>query len=94
MINSFIIELGHISLISALVLSIFQFSMVFIKIDTKYSFIPIIPKLVFLTTAFSFFVLVLSFILSDFSLDLVSKFSHTSKPLIYKISGAWANHEG
>ena len=94
MINSFVIELGHISLISALVLSIFQFSMVFIKIDTKYSFIPIIPKLVFLTTAFSFFVLVLSFILSDFSLDLVSKFSHTSKPLIYKISGAWANHEG
>ena len=92
--NNFIIELGHISLISALVLSFFQFSILFVKTEKKFIFIPAIPKLVFLTTAFSFFILLFSFIVSDFSLDLVAKFSHTSKPLIYKISGTWANHEG
>ena len=92
--NSFIIELGHISLISALVLSFIQFSILFVKIENNFIFIPAIPKLVFLTTAFSFFVLLYSFIVSDFSVDLVTKFSHTSKPLIYKISGTWANHEG
>ena len=92
--NNFIIELGHISLISALVLSFFQFSILFVKAEKNFIFIPAIPKLVFLTTAFSFFILLFSFIVSDFSLDLVAKFSHTSKPLIYKISGTWANHEG
>ena len=31
---------------------------------------------------------------SDFSLRLVVENSHTLKPLIYKISGVWGNHEG
>jgi cytochrome c-type biogenesis protein CcmF len=35
-----------------------------------------------------------AFVLSDFSLALTAKNSHTSKPLLYKISGIWANHEG
>ena len=50
--------------------------------------------LVFSTTLFSFLTLIYAFLVSDFSVDLVSKFSHSSKPLIYKISGTWANHEG
>ena len=48
----------------------------------------------FSTTLFSFLTLIYAFLVSDFSVDLVSKFSHSSKPLIYKISGTWANHEG
>ncbi len=31
---------------------------------------------------------------SDFSLALVAAHSHSAKPLIYKISGSWGNHEG
>ena len=31
---------------------------------------------------------------SDFSLRLVTLNSHSLKPLIYKISGTWGNHEG
>ena len=34
------------------------------------------------------------FVTSDFSIALVANNSHTAKPLIYKISGVWGNHEG
>ena len=86
--------MGHIALVSALVLSVYQFVIVFFKNEKNYIFIPNIPVLVFLTTLFSFLTLIYAFLVSDFSVDLVSKFSHSSKPLIYKISGTWANHEG
>ena len=42
----------------------------------------------------SFLALVISFIISDFSNETVFNNSHTTKPLFYKISGAWGNHEG
>ncbi len=42
----------------------------------------------------SFLILEYAFINSEFSLDLVVNNSHTTKPLIYKISGLWGNHEG
>ena len=41
-----------------------------------------------------FFILVSAFITSDFSLITVYQNSHTLKPLLYKISGTWGNHEG
>jgi len=42
----------------------------------------------------SFLSLILSFVNSDFSNETVFNNSHTSKPLFYKISGTWGNHEG
>ena len=42
----------------------------------------------------SFLGLVFSFVYSDFSNETVFNNSHTSKPLFYKISGTWGNHEG
>ena len=42
----------------------------------------------------SFLILVAAFIVSDFSLISVYQNSHTLKPLLYKISGTWGNHEG
>ncbi len=42
----------------------------------------------------SFLSLVLSFVFSDFSNETVFNNSHTTKPLFYKISGTWGNHEG
>ncbi|MAP94102.1 MAG: heme lyase NrfEFG subunit NrfE [Ponticaulis sp.] len=47
---------------------------------------------VFLATAFA--LLASLFLESDFSVALVANYSHTSKPLLYKLSGAWGNHEG
>ncbi len=48
--------------------------------------------LVFVALAFG--ILTYAFVVSDFSIALVANHSHTSKPLIYKISGVWGNHEG
>ena len=42
----------------------------------------------------SFVSLIISFINSDFSNETVFNNSHTTKPLFYKISGTWGNHEG
>ncbi|HEX6101705.1 MAG TPA: cytochrome c biogenesis protein CcsA, partial [Alphaproteobacteria bacterium] len=47
-----------------------------------------------LLVAIAFGCLVAVFVLSDFSVRLVAANSHTAKPLLYKISGAWGNHEG
>ena len=57
-------------------------------------------KIIFLTflqfffVLISFFGLIISFINSDFSNETVFNHSHTTKPLFYKISGTWGNHEG
>jgi len=48
----------------------------------------------FLLVAFSFLCLTYAFVTSDFSVITVAQNSHTAKPLIYKISGVWGNHEG
>ena len=42
----------------------------------------------------SFVTLIVAFARSDFSVALVANNSHTLKPMIYKIAGAWGNHEG
>jgi cytochrome c-type biogenesis protein CcmF len=48
----------------------------------------------FVFTALAFFVLMFAYVTSDFSVLAVAQNSHTTKPLIYKISGVWGNHEG
>jgi len=48
--------------------------------------------LVFVALAFG--TLTYAFIHSDFSIADVANNSHTLKPLVYKISGVWGNHEG
>lgn len=48
--------------------------------------------LVFVALAFG--TLTYAFVTSDFSVALVADHSHTLKPLVYKISGVWGNHEG
>ena len=42
----------------------------------------------------SFFSLIYSFVVSNFSNETVYNNSHSTKPLFYKISGSWGNHEG
>ena len=44
--------------------------------------------------AFSFCALTYAFVTSDFSVRLVVENSHTLKPMLYKVSGVWGNHEG
>ncbi len=45
-------------------------------------------------TLISFAMLLLVFARSDMSVALVFENSHSAKPFIYKVAGAWGNHEG
>ncbi len=48
----------------------------------------------FILIAVAFSALMQAYIVSDFSVLNVAQNSHSAKPLIYKISGVWGNHEG
>jgi cytochrome c-type biogenesis protein CcmF len=48
----------------------------------------------FLLSAFAFGALTHAFVVSDFTVSNVVANSHTAKPMLYKISGVWGNHEG
>ena len=91
-------NLGNTFVIVALLIS---FLLVFFSIKefkTNNNLIPIkiykISLLQLFFTASSFIILLLAYVLSDFSLANVYENSHTNKPLFYKISGTWGNHEG
>ena len=45
-------------------------------------------------TALAFGALTYAYVTSDFSIQAVANNSNTLKPLIYRISGVWGNHEG
>ena len=61
------------------------------SLDNKIIFFTFLQ---FLFVLISFLSLILSFVYSDFSNETVFNHSHTTKPLFYKISGTWGNHEG
>jgi hypothetical protein len=44
--------------------------------------------------ALAFACLTWAFVVSDFTVSLVVQSSHSAKPLLYKFSGVWGNHEG
>src|SRR5512146_113043 len=48
----------------------------------------------FAATAGAFLILIHAFVVSDFSVANVAANSHTEKPLLYKVAGAWGSHEG
>ena len=93
-----IVELGHFALITAFAVAIVQ------------TFVPMIgawrgwtgwmavgapaATLQVVLVGFAFAALTYAFVGSDFSLRLVVENSHTDKPMLYKITGVWGNHEG
>jgi cytochrome c-type biogenesis protein CcmF len=48
----------------------------------------------FALVAFAFGCLTTAYVTSDFSLLNVAQNSHSAKPMLYKITGVWGNHEG
>ncbi len=48
----------------------------------------------FVLVLISFLALTWAYVVSDFSLAVVASNSHTEKPMLYKLSGVWGNHEG
>ncbi len=90
-------ELGNLSVLISIFLSL---SLIFFSIKEIKSSNDISLKIKnfsffqLLFTNLSFIILLLGYLFSDFSLINVYENSHTTKPLLYKISGVWGNHEG
>ena len=92
------IEIGHFALILALAVACIQMGAVLwgtLKRDESIKAMAQSAALTqFALLAIAFWVLVSAYIASDFSVVNVWRNSHSAKPLLYKISGAWGNHEG
>ncbi|MBM3611854.1 MAG: heme lyase CcmF/NrfE family subunit [Alphaproteobacteria bacterium] len=93
-----IVELGHFALILALVVALLQTAVPLIgAAQRRGAWMAAAEPLAvtqLLLLGFAFAALTWAFVTSDFSVALVVSNSHTLKPLIYKISGVWGNHEG
>ena len=91
-------QLGYYSLIFGLLTSIFIFFNSSIQLKKNKMIISSktfgLIGFQFLFVFISFISLIYSFIISDFSNETVYNNSHTTKPLFYKITGTWGNHEG
>ena len=86
--------LGNFSLWSSLFFALLQFLNFNSKNFLKYKYGKIAVIGLFISILVSFFTLMYGFIISDFTILNVYQNSHTTKPLIYKISAVWGSHEG
>jgi cytochrome c-type biogenesis protein CcmF len=91
-------ELGHFSLILALAVALVQGTLPLLGASRGDARLMALGRTAALTQAFliilAFGALTQAYVTSDFSVANVVANSHSAKPLIYKISGVWGNHEG
>ncbi|MGE4610710.1 MAG: heme lyase CcmF/NrfE family subunit [Paracoccaceae bacterium] len=91
-------ELGHFALILAFAISIVQVIVPMIGAQKGWSdwmrFGTPAAIAQFALVGFAFAMLTVAFVTSDFSVRLVAANSHSAKPMLYKVTGVWANHEG
>lgn len=93
-----ITELGHFALTLALGVAVVQTIVPLIGAHKGWNSwmemaVPA-ATIQFLLILTSFLALTYAFVTSDFSVRLVTLNSHSAKPMLYKISGVWGNHEG
>ncbi len=93
-----ITEVGHFALVLALVVAAAQGTLPLIGAHRGIESWTAIAKpaavVQFILLTIAFLALMQAFVVSDFSVLNVFQNSHTEKPLLYKISGVWGNHEG
>jgi cytochrome c-type biogenesis protein CcmF len=92
------VETGHFALVLAFALSLVQFVLPLVGARTGDARLMATAGPVAVTgfamTAISFAALTIAYMLSDFSVLNVVENSHSQKPMLYKITGTWGNHEG
>ncbi len=93
-----IVEFGHYALVLAFAVSLLQ-SVVPLwgalsGDDRLMAVAPPVSVLMFLLVLAAFVVLTGAYLNSDFSVLNVVENSHSAKPLLYKFTGVWGNHEG
>lgn len=93
-----IVEFGHFALILALAVAVAQSILpiagFFRRDPALMAVAPRASMMQLLLVAIAFAALTYAYLVSDFSLLNVVENSHSEKPLIFKISGVWGNHEG
>ncbi|MGI3167883.1 heme lyase CcmF/NrfE family subunit [Pseudooceanicola sp. C21-150M6] len=91
-------EFGHFALILAFAVALVQTVIPLIGAHKKWPGWMAVAEPAanaqFLLLGFAFAALTHAFVTSDFSLRLVTQNSHSLKPLLYKVTGVWGNHEG
>ena len=89
-------EIGHFCLLLSLAICLGQIALPFMHRNSPRLGERAVGLAVMQATLMtvSFLALIFAFIESDFSVLLVYEHSHTLKPLLYKITGTWGNHEG
>jgi cytochrome c-type biogenesis protein CcmF len=92
------VEIGHFALVLAFALSLVQFVLPLVGAQTGDARLMATGGPVAVTgfamTAISFAALTIAYVLSDFSVLNVVENSHSQKPMLYKVTGTWGNHEG
>ncbi len=92
------VEMGHFALVLALALSLVQSIVPLLGARTSDPRLMAIAGPIsivgFGLVLLSFAVLTWSYVVSDFSVQNVWANSHSAKPLLFKITGTWGNHEG
>jgi cytochrome c-type biogenesis protein CcmF len=93
-----IVEIGHYALVLALALAIVQGLAPLVGAIRRDGALMAMAQpaavMQFLLIGLSFAALTYAYVTSDFSVVNVFENSHSLKPMIYKISGVWGNHEG
>ena len=93
-----IVETGHYALVLALALALVNSVLPIwgaaVGDRRLMGIAPSVALASFGFIAYAYFALTYAHVTSDFSLVNVVENSHSLKPLIYKISGVWGNHEG
>jgi len=91
-------EIGQFAVILAFITALYQFAVPMYGAWRNDSRLMAVAApaagLQFVLIALAFACLTWSYLSSDFSVENVFRNSHSAKPLIYKISGVWGNHEG
>ena len=91
-------EIGHIILITHLVLSflggVMPLMAIFIKRDSLVLPIKRLSLFLFTLISLSFLSLVYSFLVDDFSVAYVAQNSNTNLPDYFKLAATWGAHEG
>ena len=94
----FFSQLGYYCLFSGFILSIIIIFIAYkdLRLENKSIASNVYYSLSFqlFFVLLSFIFLIVSFVKSDFTNEIVYNNSHSTKPLLYKISGTWGNHEG
>ena len=93
-----IAESGHYALVLALALALVQMTVPFVGARKNDPVLMAVagPTAVaqWCFVALAFGALMICYVRSDFSVLNVFENSHSAKPLVYKLSGVWGNHEG